>query len=111
MVVLAVDFAWPRRARGVRHGEIAAREIRPSSMAIRVDLPQPDGPEMMMMLRMAGALFDVLHLLPDLFDLAADQQDLLVDVQAAGLGGDGMGFALHFLGEEIGFPAHGWRRF
>ena len=77
----------------------------PEIVLNKVDFPQPEGPEMMMILRISGELLNVLHLLPDLFDFAADQEYLLVNVQAAGFGGYGVGFALHFLGEEIGFAA------
>jgi hypothetical protein len=47
---------------------------------------------------MGSALLDILHLLPDFFYFAADNENMLMNIQAVGLGGNGMGFALHLLG-------------
>ena len=50
-------------------------------------------------------LFDVLYLFSDLFDLCLYVQHIVCDLQIVSLGADGVGFAVHFLDQEVKFFA------
>ena len=51
-------------------------------------------------------LFNILYLLPDLFDLGLKGNGLVRDGQVRGLGQDGIGLPVHLLGNEIQLAAN-----
>src|SRR5208337_478915 len=83
-----------------------------SSRWTSVDLPEPEGAEMMktVVIRDSGS-FQVQSLLPDLFDRGLRSQGEFRDAEAqiadsAGLGKDGVGLAVQLLQQEVEALAH-----
>ena len=75
-----------------------------SSRALcKVVLPQPEGPEIMTILALEGvdALFDIVGLFADLFNLAFDGNHSGGNHLVLHLGADGVCLPLHFLGDKI----------
>ena len=77
-----------------------------SKALCRVVLPQPDGPEIITIFALGeGALFDIIGLFADLFNLAFDGDHSGGNHLVLHLGANGICLPLHFLGNKIKFFA------
>src|SRR5437764_7766056 len=81
-----------------------------SNRCTSVDLPEPDGAEMMKTLVMRRSL-EVQRLLPDFLDSGLPRQRQIGDPQtqladAVGLRQHGVGFAIHLLQQEVDLLAY-----